>query len=1320
MLRSILKAIEASVFPSLSLSPHSNSSTPKNHFLPTVATSNSTTTETIKTSQYRLETLIEPIFPHNNPTSSSSSSSTPLSSPPSRRPISPTPSSNARSVISSLVNTVVESTTSRNVVVVVGGGGAVLQDVQVVGKDELWLVTTTTKDHHHISSSQVKIYGTKLAENEEEEEEEEVDLMDLSPSPPPPPSTPSKRKRRNQAPPPPLELLREFKVTNLSSKRFIEKFEILNLLDNKALILSEGILTFHNLKPSLSPLNVHQFPAIRGVITYSLDAQEQQQRVRSSGSGNSQQLVVVKNKSIHWFRISQERGLESLKDLPLPPANEIGGGLVQVCRLSRGKVCIADKENYSLVDLEQAEAFPLLPISQAPHPDSLPPSSNGDDDDEEEEEADSFVGQDPRQPPSIVCVGDSKQDFLISSHTGTTSLGVFINSFGEPCRGTIEWSESNLISLAVISNQEEGEGGGGGGEVGEFGIGLMWNGTVEIHDLINQELKQRIQLDKSLGIKSLKGIVDTGNGNGFEFESGGRGGGSRDRLRRVKVPLLPSSNSIPSTPIRKSTTTSRGIEERGGGGGGLTKSRSKVLLIGKNSISALVTPNWFVLQEELLEQGKTEECEKNLEDFDQKNRIGQGEFSVESSYLHLKLGFSKLIQELDFENSFKHFLASQCDPRIVIKLFINTTAAEEEGGLNSTIKELIKDDQVESFKGLQEIVSSQKNLYDYILDDLNHNYSPHLEPSVETSPSTVSLRSKLISKAFSSLTSYLMKWRIQRREQHPPPGSKITGRRTQDSRKIDMVVDTSLVCLLAKEGRPMDIKVLLASSNDCVWNESIEQELLEQGQRDVDGDSGGGLVGLVSDLNLSKGKFEKVLKIWIKVVDGEYRDRDFEKNGGIKQVFDLLWKLKDQGLVETYGLWLLENDRELGLRLFNDPKQSLSFNTRELFNKMKEVDPEAADSFLENSVLQEKDTDSSLHVDLVKRYLGKLTDLTGSDSNAKAHLREQETLFAQNSTTSSSSSTFLSFLIDQHSASSQFSSLDQLRLKLILLLSTSSKYDLNDTKTRLEEMEIKNGLKGGLTFERVIIYGKLKLDRQALSLLLNNLKDFSSAETYASQGGDPIVLSSHLKEIASKLNLPPIKRFGHHKKPHVAGKREEETERRKNLAKILVEMSFGTGGKPISEVDEPNRSAAASKRISKILETQAINLDTIEVLPLIPDSFPLDLLEPFLSRSIRRSLHLQQESSILKNLASGQNLVVSEKLFTVQEKFGPTLGRPKQGGGGGMGEGLNEKEKEKNVIQLEKGVEGENQDSTGEKEITVLNQPLASMTLEDAVELDLR
>ena len=45
------------------------------------------------------------------------------------------------------------------------------------------------------------------------------------------------------------------------------------------------------------------------------------------------------------------------QDLPLP-----GGANLAVLR--RGRICLADSENYSIVDLEAAEALPLLPISQ--------------------------------------------------------------------------------------------------------------------------------------------------------------------------------------------------------------------------------------------------------------------------------------------------------------------------------------------------------------------------------------------------------------------------------------------------------------------------------------------------------------------------------------------------------------------------------------------------------------------------------------------------------------------------------------------------------------------------------------------------------------------------------------------------------------------------------------------------------------------------------------------------------------------------------------------------------------------------------------------
>lgn len=60
--------------------------------------------------------------------------------------------------------------------------------------------------------------------------------------------------------------------------------------------------------------------------------------------------------------------------------------------------------------------------------------------------------------------------------------------------------------------------------------------------------------------------------------------------------------------------------------------------------------------------------------------------------------------------------------------------------------------------------------------------------------------------------------------------------------------------LLAEAKRPMDIKVLLASQNDCVLP-IVEENLL-----------GAGMYGLVAELAGKKGRNEKVLEIWTKFV----------------------------------------------------------------------------------------------------------------------------------------------------------------------------------------------------------------------------------------------------------------------------------------------------------------------------------------------------------------------------------------------------------------------------------------------------------------------
>lgn len=119
---------------------------------------------------------------------------------------------------------------------------------------------------------------------------------------------------------------------------------------------------------------------------------------------------------------------------------------------------------------------------------------------------------------------------------------------------------------------------------------------------------------------------------------------------------------------------------------------------------------------------------------------------------------------------------------------------------------------------------------------------------------------------------------------------------------------------------------------------------------------------------------------------------------------------------------------------------------------------------------------------------------------------------------------------------------------------------------------------------------QLKLDRQALSLLLNNLRDLSSAETYSLQSGDPLV-PSDTTATADRLQLPFKRSRRHHTS---AAKREEEAKRNESLARILVEMSLQSNGE-----------GGGEKRVAKILDSQAMNLDTIEVSPLLP--FPISL-----------------------------------------------------------------------------------------------------------------
>jgi len=212
---------------------------------------------------------------------------------------------------------------------------------------------------------------------------------------------------------------------------------------SRALVLSDHQIYFYTV-PSLDPFPIKP---IRHVVTFAVDDQHLK-RPPPSLSPQAIRLPVepvdfciVKRAGLAMYSLKDR--LSYLKEIPLPQ------GATHARRIGRS-LCIADQKNYSLVDLEVASLFPILPLSQAYEPAS-------------------FVVN-----PSITVIGS--REFLILSWTGTSTLGVFISAEGDPVRGTLQWpSHPKAICLDY-----------------PYITSLLPNNTIEIHSVVTQSIVQVI------------------------------------------------------------------------------------------------------------------------------------------------------------------------------------------------------------------------------------------------------------------------------------------------------------------------------------------------------------------------------------------------------------------------------------------------------------------------------------------------------------------------------------------------------------------------------------------------------------------------------------------------------------------------------------------------------------------------------------------------------------------------------------------------------------------------------------------------------------
>ncbi|KAG9313500.1 hypothetical protein JVU11DRAFT_5826 [Chiua virens] len=194
--------------------------------------------------------------------------------------------------------------------------------------------------------------------------------------------------------------------------------------------------------PSLDP--VPNIKPIRHVETFAVD-QHHLSRFAPTvhdipGKLQPVDFCVIKRSAIALYSLSEERLIYS-REIPFQPG-------ARLARRAGQYLCVADDENYNLINLQNAQMFPVLPVSQA---------------------------MDDPTPvkPFIVFVGGN--EFLLLSWTGGSTLGVFVTGEGDPVRGTLEWPSHPLSVCLDYPNI----------------VTLLSAGSIEIHSV---ETQSKIQV----------------------------------------------------------------------------------------------------------------------------------------------------------------------------------------------------------------------------------------------------------------------------------------------------------------------------------------------------------------------------------------------------------------------------------------------------------------------------------------------------------------------------------------------------------------------------------------------------------------------------------------------------------------------------------------------------------------------------------------------------------------------------------------------------------------------------------------------------------
>ncbi|KAI8994624.1 hypothetical protein BDB01DRAFT_846646 [Pilobolus umbonatus] len=707
---------------------------------------------------------------------------------------------------------------------------------------------------------------------------------------------------------------------------------------------------------------------------------------------------------------------------------------------------------------------------------------------------------------------------------------------------------------------------------------LLRSNVIEIHNILDQKLLQTIPVDPSL---EAKGMI-LGHGLKIWMDVLAK------KLKRDTWPDRLDAGELHSQMqreiIRYSTSSAR------------------ILIYSRHSVMAQVSTPLIIQVDGLLESHNLEAA-LELADQAEKMISSNSDTTTERLKSELCYTFQKsgllLLKETVFDDAFSLLSRGNMDPRVVIHLF---EGLSQDKWLKETPPILL-------FDGVRSLIDKLGSIDQIVNDSIQQFTTQDASGSSE-------IKKTLQANAQEALLRYLLIERSKKKEH------------LGQNDVICRAIDTSLLKIYLTLKDDPSVYLLLQQKNDCCI-EGSSQLLLDAEKYYA-----------LSTLYEQRHMYEKVLEIWTKIYTGELEDRDFKD--GINRVKRLL--LKDihpeelpLPIVMKYIWWLTNQNAKDGVEVLTRSPRKDDMDADEILVRLEGYSNEAVRTYLEYLVLTQKSERAEYHTRLACSYVkdvetiikdkNELQSMNDLVDDFKYHVACKQTRITTTEQTEGHTDehTFVEYLGNIPNQTH----LIRMRLLLIRLLQRSTLYSPQELLKTISRA-------GPLLIEEVIVYGRMNNHKEALGILIHALNDFVGAEIYCITNGQSIGDSPTPKGNINQV-MPRSSSLSNQKVqkpfPPIIQENEEnlsteQLSQRQQLFTMLFDSFLS-----IKDRDK------MMVRIMHLLNTQGIYLDIIKVLQSIPDHWPIHLLEQFLTRSMRRTLDVYNESKIVVGLARGENLM---------------------------------------------------------------------------------